>query len=103
MEVITDKFDGDRRFGLFGLLCSAFSAGPGLGCRGRGPWTSLCVWHRLGDLRTLGHDRGAPGKGESGNCGSGPAGGRCIHASTLVRAGFTVLGLTGCMRAENVF
>ena len=23
--------------------------------------------------------------------------------STLVRAGFTVLGLTGCMRAENVF
>ena len=21
MEVITDKFDGDRRFGLFGLLC----------------------------------------------------------------------------------
>jgi len=55
------------------------------------------------DLGTLGHDRGAPGKGESGNCGSGPAGGRCIHASTLVRAGFTVLGLTGCMRAENVF
>lgn len=25
------------------------------------------------------------------------------HASTLDRAGFTVLGLTGCMRAENVF
>ena len=37
MEVTSKtKFDGDRRFGLFGLLCRVLSAGPSLGCCGRG-------------------------------------------------------------------